>query len=242
MTLSANNLPVPSIVTFQCNDGTLVITPVTCDGNNTCPDNSDEKNCHSYCKYKINDSFLPKLACDCRNCLRGPCSCHPLYFHCQQGACVPLNHLCDRIQHCADMSDEYGCTYTQKAFYTSPMSKVARHKPVKHLVERLSEAKLSRIYCDERHDYISCSVNYDLCYHQSAICMYDLDEEGQLEHCPDGTHLGQWVGCMDVHCSYGYKCFWSYCIPVRKICDGAVDCPNGDDEMHCENLYCPGLL
>ena len=34
----------------------------------------------------------------------------------------------------------------------------------------------------------------------------------------------------------------SYCIPSRKVCDGVIDCPVGDDEAMCTNLRCPGHM
>lgn len=38
-----------------------------------------------------------------------------------------------------------------------------------------------------------------------------------------------------------YQCPDSYCLPMRKVCDGVKDCPLGHDEMQCDNYTCPGL-
>ena len=39
-----------------------------------------------------------------------------------------------------------------------------------------------------------------------------------------------------------FKCPLSHCIPTRMVCDGSKDCAQGEDERHCENPPCPGLL
>ena len=46
--------------------------------------------------------------------------------------------------------------------------------------------------------------------------------------------------CADWRCPNMYKCPDSYCIHYKRICDGHKDCINGEDELTCENYYCPG--
>ncbi|XP_066477386.1 enteropeptidase [Tiliqua scincoides] len=38
-----------------------------------------------------------------------PDPCKPNYYQCGSGECIPLVHLCDRLQHCEDNSDEVDC-------------------------------------------------------------------------------------------------------------------------------------
>ena len=35
------------------------------------------------------------------------------------------------------------------------------------------------------------------------------------------------------------KCPSSYCVAAYKVCDGTVDCPNGEDEHNCRKPYRP---
>ena len=37
-----------------------------------------------------------------------------------------------------------------------------------------------------------------------------------------------------------YHCPDSFCLPFHKVCDGMLDCPEGEDEIHCNNYTCPG--
>ena len=39
-----------------------------------------------------------------------------------------------------------------------------------------------------------------------------------------------------------FKCPLTYCVAVYMLCDGVADCPQGDDEEHCDHISCPGLL
>ena len=39
-----------------------------------------------------------------------------------------------------------------------------------------------------------------------------------------------------------FKCPLTYCVPLRLVCDGSKDCPDGEDEDHCTDVTCPGLL
>ena len=82
-------------------------------------------------------------------------------------------------------------------------------------------------------------VSQKECYSLHSLCVYDT-KDGILLHCADGTHLGEF--CMHHVCRHEYKCFLSYCIPTHKVCDDIVDCPNADDEAHCDNMACPGHL
>ena len=79
------------------------------------------------------------------------------------------------------------------------------------------------------------------CCNSTAICHYD-HSDGVMAHCEDGSHLGTGSLCQYVECPQQYKCSRSYCIPARKVCDGIMDCPTGDDERSCVDYKCPGHM
>ena len=88
--------------------------------------------------------------------------------------------------------------------------------------------------------YLACKSGEQF-YHQRAICHYDTVHD-QMMYCEDGTHLGDVGACHHVACFQTYKCLESYCIPIRKLCDGIIDCPNQEDEHDCRDFACPGHL
>ena len=48
--------------------------------------------------------------------------------------------------------------------------------------------------------------------------------------------------CMHIACPGMFRCTHHYCLRMSVICDGHIDCVNGDDEQFCSNTSCPGLL
>ena len=86
---------------------------------------------------------------------------------------------------------------------------------------------------------LPCLMFYSKCYPVELYCVYDLDADGNLYPCRNSGHLHD---CRLVHCPGRYKCSESYCIATQRVCDGTSDCPDGQDEMYCENMTCPGLL
>ena len=93
-------------------------------------------------------------------------------------------------------------------------------------------------FCDGSAEYLPCYSQRE-CYSLQSMCQYDT-VDGIILYCDDGTHLGKY--CEHHVCNNQYKCEYSYCIPTRKVCDGIVDCSNGDDEQYCAKMACPGHL
>ena len=48
--------------------------------------------------------------------------------------------------------------------------------------------------------------------------------------------------CTLIWCPGMFKCLHTYCLPMSVICNGHQECPDGEDELYCSNLVCPGLM
>ena len=70
------------------------------------------------------------------------------------------------------------------------------------------------------------------------MCVYDALLPAP---CPDYSNL---YYCLDFQCPGFFKCKESYCVPLRSLCNGYYDCPEGEDEheMLCSQRVCEGLF
>ena len=148
-----------------------------------------------------------------------------------------MNEVCDTVPNCYDHSDENNCKVSQgvspgnrysnlsltlltyfsypafsyKQVLRSPSYGIGHATSMLHMVPEDFRFKW---FCDLEHQYITCSFDPNICFPLSGICQYDHDEDGDLIHCQDGSHLGVSIACKNVDCSFGYKCESSYCIPI----------------------------
>ncbi|XP_053396296.1 uncharacterized protein LOC123555101 isoform X2 [Mercenaria mercenaria] len=66
---------------------------------------------------------------------------------------------------------------------------------------------------------------------ESVRCVFDIDSYGLIIGCRSGQHL---QGCENFTCPKNtVKCPGSYCVPLKFICDGQIQCPGGQDEKEC---------
>ncbi len=65
--------------------------------------------------------------------------------------------------------------------------------------------------CMER-DKIQCTYGCKKCFPPNKICVFELDKNNELMHCPSGGHLKH---CEGMECNNMFKCHKSYCVPHR---------------------------
>ena len=155
---------------------------------------------------------------DCVHCNRTICTCTDLFYQCETSGCIPLSKLCDRVSDCNDGSDESDCSYG------NVLSSSANHG----FGQRVSEPS-KRINSLKPGDLDRHTLDYSLCVND-RICDPDISPCSHLRFC----YLQE--------CPGYFKCFFTYCIPYWRICDGKNDCPYGEDEAACEEFLCRGLF
>ena len=209
---------------FTCTDCSFIAISLQCDGKPNCPNAEDEDHCsEDHCSDHCSVCTAANIDCF-TECVYPACVCSDYYYQCTDGGCMTFDKLCDGQLDCPKGEDERGCVIDQKK---------------KHIVSvTVQDVDLSTGFCRGKRDHLPC-VSQSECYSIQSLCHYDT-QNGVMIHCADGTHLGGY--CVSHACNHRYKCLLSYCIPTHKVCDGVADCRDGDDEVGCDDMACPGHL
>ncbi len=245
---------------FTCSDGTCILTRYICDGKPQCPDHTDETDCNSVCLHR---ELEKSTATYCfKNCSAPDCACSEFYFQCSSGGCVSWRSVCDCVQDCIDNSDELLCddSICIREISKSPATGIdglfhcangisIPLKLVNDIIPDCPNQADEEIILEENNtilddycqtpDTFSCAYSYPTCFSMTDLCVAAFDDSGFLVGCRNGAHL---ENCEMFQCPRHFKCPSAYCIPTYYVCNGIPDCPNGEDEMSCSNLTCPGLL
>ncbi len=224
---------------IQCNDTSCISEIYKCDGISNCPSAEDEQECSCSQSGKlINNSLF------CANkCYPDDCACPALYTQRTHGGCVPL-YVTPSIKQLDEwfsshQGDKILMLYVNDTIPDCPGGD--DEEELQKLLVIQNQPSLITYIADDlcTHYELPCHKGHSKCFNVIHIYLYDLDRYNNIMYCRNGGHL---QNCDDTRCSNAYKCYKSYYIPHRRVCDGVTDCPAKDDEYNCEDCTCINML
>ena len=239
---------------YKCKDYSCILLVYLCDSVLDCRSGEDEERCPEY-KYDtdgmviVANNFIQMIPCSSVPHVEGNQTRRPLFMY------VPTHSLCDG-QHICEIIKEDKCSYMKiehltllvhgqfkvlKTDFTPPSITqylsneiklyLALEKGVTDLKKYTNntgmseEALPSQLFCSEtgmRHEI------KDFCLIQDRYpCSY-----GKFSR----------LVCQIIQCPGMFKCISAFCIRLSAMCDGHIDCIDGEDEFNCSNISCNGHL
>ena len=171
--------------------------------------------------------------------------------------------VCDRIQHCADNTDEDFCQFypcSASSFQCQNGQCIALHQECNgksdcydgsdetcteqiRPLPLISQPAVLRVdgigHPDlrEMKNSDECPLTHFQCSQGHCLPIY-LRCNG-VDDCPNREDE---ASCESYTCSGFYRCRGSnICLPPDRVCDGVFQCPQFDDELLCEKPACPDV-
>ena len=227
-----------------CNNEECIPQTYLCDGVYHCSNGEDETNC----------DFNP-----CDDTYENPLS-EKLYFKCDgNDTCIAISRVCDLLPDCNDASDEAECPDFKNYIPTWSPLVIKGHSDDKCLISPSGILSLEHesfltdsLFHDEIKNYgdididqYMCPIGSAECYPIKYLCTLDKDIYGNELPCKNTWHYGSCHFMIQnkLLCGEKFKCnSYDICVPLRLVCNGKPDCPNGEEEADCETFSCPKML
>ncbi len=160
--------------------------------------------------------------------------CGPLSYKSFQGQCILYTTESHRTSKAVHM--DVNCSGNKSLDKYIHNDIVVDCAPVVDEEIILKEILLNKTFslCFEPN-LIPCKQHHSKCFHLQDMCVYSLDNYTHLYPCRNGGHLEE---CASFQCARTYKCSQSYCLTWALVCDGAFDCPLGEDEISSNSMAC----
>ncbi|XP_070182592.1 G-protein coupled receptor GRL101-like [Littorina saxatilis] len=151
-------------------------------------------------------------------------------FVCENfGQSIPYTLVCDFTVDCFDGSDENSCHHVTRdcSSYRCENGQCKERWTRCNRVDDCADGSDER-YCNSYDSYAVFSA-------YSGLIRIDFTSHGTFQL----TALHASNKCPETH----FRCDenFEYCLPVYVLCNNIRDCPNGEDELQCENYTCPGF-
>ena len=237
---------------FQCSDGTCILLIYTCDVSYDCFDGSDETGC-SYNATKTSTQNMSMRLSDYIPCsLDYDC----LLYKKSTPFLLPLHSLCDGIYNTKWLNENNACSINKliiiQLSYMIGLNKIRKQSFI-------SSDALVDLLEQELSYFQNATSAYELepTFNSSQQLMFtsyvtnchfdgnrrDIDTMCKMSaHIPPCKIVYLSQICTFIWCPGMFKCINTYCLPMSVICNGHQECPDGEDELYCSNLVCPGLL
>ena len=167
-----------------------------------CASGDDETGLVCYVNGEMrNESYCQKA------CLKPDCTCPDLYYQKLQGGCFPYSNMFSRnsnihlsnskINYLNDINNDvltdliilnYSSAIHTKSFNNSYHPNLYTDCSNQELSDILNSSEYFVKICKMK-DEIQCTYGCDKCFAIQKICVYELDHNGKLMHCPSGAHL-----------------------------------------------------
>ncbi len=195
---------------FSCN-GSLFFHSVLIknDGTKDCEFGDDE----DFICFTDKEKYTASYCSFC--CVGSACMCSDLFLKGPNGGCIPLaEHAVfssgNRTEHNEIPIESYFTQMQRKLLALDSQSTVYSDCTPTELSHFEAMANIFENHC--RPNKHQCTKGCTRCYSAKKKCIFELDIQSRIMHCPSGAHLKD---CDFSECYNYFACSLFYCIPYR---------------------------